>query len=115
MKLLTAVIAADRLRTVTAALDSAGLMVTTIASAEAPGVTGGATLSRRGMQYQDTRCIRLEVLVSDADAEVALGLLALEGGTAASGLVWSAEVDGVAIPAAPKRPATSPEMAAVRR
>ena len=99
MKLLTAVIAPDRLDGVIAALDGAGLRATTIASAQASGLQIGPRLQHRGAEYRDQRCVRLEVLVADVNAEVAVGLLARAGGPDPDALiVWISDVD---------RPATS--------
>jgi len=97
MKLLTAVIPTNQLQRATAALDDAGLTVTTVASAQAPGLRGRARLWHRGSEYGDERCVRLEVLVSDVDAEAAVGLLATAGGPAPDSLiVWSSDVDDLA-------------------
>lgn len=99
MKLLTAVIAENQLQRVTEALDGAGLMATTVASAQAPGLEGRASLRHRGTAYRDRRCVRLEVLVSDVDAGVAVGLLATSGGPTSDGLmVWSSDVEDLAVP-----------------
>jgi len=104
MKLLTALIAADQLQRVAGALDSAGITATTVASAEAPGLKGGASLTHRGSVYRDQRCVRLEMLVSDADVEIAFGLLAPSGGPASDGLiVWSSDVEDLAVPPTPDR------------
>ena len=114
MKLLTAIIPADQLQRVTAALDSAGTMATTVATAEAPGLKGGANLWHRGTPYRDQRCVRLEILSSDVDVEITLGLLAPSGGVAPDGLiVWSTDVDDLAIPAVPDHVARSEEMSEV--
>lgn len=99
MKLLTAVIATNQLQRVTVALDDAGLTATTVASAHAPGLRGRARLWHRGSEYSDERCVRLEILVSDADAEAAVGLLAMPGGPVPDGLiVWSSDVDDLTTP-----------------
>lgn len=97
MKLLTAVIPANELQRVTAALDDAGLTATTVASAQAPGLRGRAHLWHRGSEYRDERCVRLEVLVSDVEAGPAVGLLATPGGPVPEGLiVWSSDIDDLA-------------------
>ncbi len=93
MKLLTAIIPAHQHQRVVAALESAGLTVTTVATAEAPGLKPSTGLWHRGTQYQDQRCLRLEVLVSDVDIEIVFGLLAPTGGPAADEVVvWSSDI-----------------------
>lgn len=99
MKLLTVVIAPHRLARVTAALDSAGLTATTVATAQASGLQDGKTVHHRGVERRDQRCVRLEILVSDLNAEVAVGLLARAGGPDAGELIlWASDVDCPAIP-----------------
>jgi len=99
MKLLTAIIPAHQHQRVVSALESAGLTATTVASAEAPGLESSTGLWHRGAQYRDRRCVRLEVLVSDVDAQIVFGLLAPAGGLASNELtVWSSDV---AVPPAP--------------
>lgn len=94
MKLLTAVIAPHRLDRVIAALDGAGLTATTIASAQASGLQDGPRLQHRGAEYRDHRCVRLEVLVSDVDAEVTAGLLTRAAGPGPDALiVWTSDVN----------------------
>ena len=94
MKLLTAVIAPHRLGRVIAALDGAGFAATTIASAQASGLQDAPRLQHRGAEYRDQRCVRLEVLVSDVNAEVAVGLLTRAGGPDPDALiVWTSDVD----------------------
>ncbi len=99
MKLLTAIIPAHQHQRVVAALESAGLTVTTVATAEAPALKPSTGLWHRGTQYQDQRCLRLEVLVSDVDVEIVFGLLAPTGGPASDEvIVWATDV---AVPSAP--------------
>ena len=99
MKLLTAVIAPHRLDRVIAALDGAGMTATTVATAQAAGLQGGPRLQHRGAEYRDQRCVRLEVLVSDVNAAVAVGLLTRAGGPGPGDLiVWTSDVDRPAIP-----------------
>ncbi len=94
MKLLTAVIALHRLDRVIAALHGGGLTATTVATAQASGLQGGPRLQYRGTEYRDQRCARLEVLVSDANAAVAVGLLTRAGGSDPGDLiVWLSDVD----------------------
>jgi len=98
MKLLTAVIPAHQHQRVATALESAGLTATTVATAEAPGLKVSSGLWHRGAQYQDQRCVRLEVLVSDVDVEIVFGLLAPAGGQASDKVIaWSSDV---AVPSA---------------
>ncbi len=99
MKLLTAIIPAHQHRRVAAALESADLTVTTVATAEAPGLKPPTGLWHRGAQYQDQRSVRLEILVSEVDVEIVFGLLAPAGGPASNeAIVWASDV---AVPSAP--------------
>ncbi len=101
MKLLTAVIAPNRLGRVTAALDGVGLRATTVATAQASWLQGGQKVQHRSVEHRDQRCVRLEILVSDLDAEVAVGLLARVGGPDPGDLiVWTSDVDRPTIPKA---------------
>jgi len=99
MKLLTAIIPGHHHQRVLAALESAGLTATTVATAEAPSLEPSRSLWHRGAQYQDQRCLRLEVLVSDVDVEIIFGLLAPTGGPISDDvIVWSSDI---AVPSAP--------------
>lgn len=99
MKLLTAVIAPNRLARVTAALDGVGLRATTVATAQASWLEGGQKVQLRGVEHRDQRCVRLEILVNDLDAEVAVGLLVRVGGPDSGDLiVWTSDVDRPTIP-----------------
>ncbi len=98
MKLLTAVIAPNRLQPVTDALDGAGFPATLVATAHASR-SAGATLQYRGVEHHDQRCFRLEVLVSDTDLGAAVDVLKVYGGQAQGGLtVWVSDVDELAAP-----------------
>ena len=108
MKLFTAVIPHDQLQRVTEALSGAGIVTTSVASAEAPGITGQTSLLNRGTQYRDDRCVRLEVLASDLDAEIVSGVLSPAGVRGADGpVVWSTEVAAVIVAAARDRSGAS--------
>jgi len=109
MKLLTAITTANHHQRVAAALESTGLTATTVATAEAPGLKP-STRWHRGAKYQDRRCVRLEVLVSDEDVDIVFGLLA-PAGCRASGevIAWSSDV---AVPSAPLFPGST-EMSTV--
>jgi len=99
MKLLTAIVPAHQHQRVVAALESAGLTATTVATAEAPGLRPSRGLWHRGTQYPDQRCLRLELLVSDVDVEIVFGLLAPTGGPASDEvIVWSSDIT---VPSAP--------------
>ncbi len=94
MKLLTAVIAPNRLPGVTAALDHAGIPATVVGTAQASRLEGGAKLEYRGVGYRDQRCVRIEILLRDPDLELAVDTLKLSGGHADGGLtVWASDVD----------------------
>jgi len=109
MKLLTAIIPANQHQRLAAALESAGITATTVATAEAPGLKP-STGWHRGAKYQDQRCVRLEVLVSDKDVDIVFGLLAPAGGRSSNEVIaWSSDV---AVPSAPLLPGTT-EMSTV--
>jgi len=94
MKLLTAVIAPNRLQPVTAALDGAGFPATVVATAQGSRLEGGPTLEYRGVEYLDQRCVRVEVLLSDPDLEAAVEVLRVSVGQAHGDLtVWASDVD----------------------
>ena len=113
MKLVTAVIAADRAYGVIAALDVAGLRATTMASTEAPWLKG-RSLSHRGAQYRDKRCVRVEILVSEHDAEIAFGILAPAGEIASDEIiVWFSEVNDLAAPPVQQFVSDNSEMSGV--
>jgi len=98
MKLLTAVIPPNRLARVMAALDGAGMTATTVATAQASELQG-ERVQHRGVEHRDQRCVRLEVLVSDLDAEVAVGLLTEAGGPDPGDLIlWASDVARPAMP-----------------
>lgn len=70
------------------------MAATAVATAQASRLEGGPTLEYRGVEYRDQRCVRLEVLLLDADLEAVVGLLETSGGQAQGDLtVWSSDVD----------------------
>jgi nitrogen regulatory protein P-II 1 len=96
MKLLTAIVAPDQVERVTAALDGAGLTITTMTATQAPGVESRRRLQYKGIAYADQRCVRLEILVDDVDLEVALALVAPAAGQPAEGvIVWVSAVEAL--------------------
>ena len=97
MKLVTAVIKPFKLEDVKAALQDAGVTGMTVSEAQGFGRQGGHTEVYRGAEYRIDFVpkVRLEVVVSDADAPRVLEALVEAGrtGRIGDGKVWITPVE----------------------
>jgi nitrogen regulatory protein P-II 1 len=99
MKLITAIIKPLKLEEVKAALQSAGVTGMTVSEASGFGRQGGHTEVYRGAEYTVDLIpkVRLEVLVSDSDAESIVDVIVrvASTGSIGDGKVWTSPVDQV--------------------
>ncbi|HUZ19635.1 MAG TPA: P-II family nitrogen regulator [Acidimicrobiales bacterium] len=97
MKLVTAVIKPFKLEDVKSALQDAGVTGMTVSEAQGFGRQGGHTEVYRGAEYRIDFVpkVRLEVVVSDADAGRVLDVLVEAGrtGRIGDGKVWITPVE----------------------
>lgn len=97
MKLVTAVIKPFKLEDVKSALQDAGVTGMTVSEAQGFGRQGGHTEVYRGAEYRIDFVpkVRLEVVVSDSDADRVLDVLVEAGrtGRIGDGKVWITPVE----------------------
>ncbi|MDQ0786902.1 nitrogen regulatory protein P-II 1 [Streptomyces sp. B3I7] len=100
MKLITAVVKPHRLDEVKTALQELGVHGLTVTEASGYGRQRGHTEVYRGAEYRVDLVpkVRIEVVVSDADAEPVIDAIvaAARTGKIGDGKVWSVPVDTVA-------------------
>ena len=100
MKLITAVVKPHRLDEVKTALQELGVHGLTVTEASGYGRLRGHTEVYRGAEYRVDLVpkVRIEVVVSDADAEPVIDAIvaAARTGKIGDGKVWSVPVDTVA-------------------
>ncbi|PFG42744.1 nitrogen regulatory protein P-II family [Isoptericola jiangsuensis] len=100
MKLVTGVIQPHRLDDVKSALEAAGVRGMTVSEASGYGRQKGHTEVYRGAEYTVDLVpkVRVEILVSDADAAAIVDVVvgAAQTGKIGDGKVWTVPVDDVA-------------------
>lgn len=106
MKQLSVVVQREKSGRVREAFDRAAIVPIGVGPTKAAGLGPAPQLKHRGSSYDDDRCVRIDAVVSDGQAEEVATLIRESCGNQGY-LLWSLPIDGVNPPAVPDLEAVS--------